>query len=129
MQNSIVCFFQVRSFHFVNQQLCWEPRSIHYRDCHSPPHSLRIGLDGGGSPPGRLAAVARADPWTTPPAQVGFSGDVIRRRRFPWVEGYTFGTTTVSGLPAERIDGRDPLVRTNLVSVDMMHGLGIPALR
>jgi hypothetical protein len=35
----------------------------------------------------RLSAVARSDPWTTPPAQVGISGDVTRRRRLPWVVG------------------------------------------
>jgi len=32
-------------------------------------------------------------------------------------------------LPAKRVDSCDPLVSTYLVSVDMMHGLGIPALR
>ncbi len=85
MQNSAFCFFQVKSFQIMNDQLCWEQRSIHCDDCHSPPQALRIGLDGDRSPPGRLTAVARSDPWTTPPAQVGLSGDVIRRRRFPWV--------------------------------------------
>ena len=87
MQNSTICFFRVKSFQFVNEQLCWEQRSIHCDDCHSPPHSLRIGLDDDRSQPGRSAAVARSDPWPTPPAQVGFSGDVIRRRRLPWVVG------------------------------------------
>jgi hypothetical protein len=71
MQNSTICFFQVRSFHFANEQRCWEPRSIHCRDCHSPPHALRIGLDDDRPPPRRLAAVARSDPWTTPTAHLG----------------------------------------------------------
>lgn len=87
MQNSTICFFEVKSFQFVNDQLRWEQRSIHCDDCHSPPQALRIGLDDDRSPPGRLAAVARSDLWTTPPAQVGFSGDVVRRRRFPTVVG------------------------------------------
>ena len=87
MQNSTIRFFQVMSFQIVNEQLCWEQRSIHCRDCHSPPHALRIGLYDDRSPPQRLAAVARSDPWTAPPAHVGFSGDVIRRRRLAWVVG------------------------------------------
>ena len=96
MQNSAICFFQVKSFQIVNEQLCWEQRSIHCDDWHSPPHALRIGLDDDRSPPGRLAAVARSGPWTTPLAQVGFSGDVIRRRRLPCVVG--------SGLSANNTD-------------------------
>jgi len=87
MQISAFCLFHVKSFHFVNDQLCWEQKSIHCDDWHSPPHALRIGLDGDRSPPRRLTVVARSDSWTTPPAQVGFSGDVVRRRRFPWVVG------------------------------------------
>jgi len=129
MQNCISTFSLSKLFQFVNDQLCWQRRNIHFHDCHSPPHALRIGLYDDTSPPQRSAALARLDPWATPPTHVGFSGDVIRRRRFPWVEGYSFGTTTVSGLPAERIDGRDPTVHTNPVCVDMMHGIGIPALR
>ncbi len=87
MQNFISTFSGSKSFQFMNEQLCWEQRSIHCDDCHSPPHSLRIGLDDDRPPPRRLAAVARSDPWTAPPAHVGFSGDVIRRRRLPWVVG------------------------------------------
>jgi len=87
MQNSTICFFRVKSFQFVNEQLCWEQGSRHCHDCHSPPHAPRVVRHDDRSPPRRLAAVVRSDPWRTPPAQVGFHGDATRRRRLPWVVG------------------------------------------
>ena len=74
MQNFISTFSRSKSFQFVNEQLCWEQRSPHRHDCHGPPHAARVGFHDDRSPPRRLAAVARSDPWKTPPAQVGFSG-------------------------------------------------------
>ena len=68
MQNSIS---------FVNEQLCWEEQIPHRHDCHDPPHAARVGLHDDKSPPRRLAAVARSDPWKTTPAQVGFPGDQL----------------------------------------------------
>ena len=87
MQNSTFFFSQVKWFQFVNEQLCWERDSIHRNDCHGPPHAPRAGLQDDRSPPRRLSAVARSDPWKTPPAQVGFYGDATRRRTLPWVVG------------------------------------------
>ena len=96
MQNFISTFSPSKSFQFVNEQLRWERDSIHRHDCHGPPHACRVGLQDDRSPPRRLAAVARSDPWNTPPAQVGFSGDVTRRRRLAWVVG--------SGISAHNTD-------------------------
>jgi hypothetical protein len=84
MQNFITMFSPSKSFPFLNEQLCWEQRSPHRHDCHGPPHASRVGLHDDRSPPRRLAAVARSDPWKTPPAQVGFRGDATRRRRLGW---------------------------------------------
>jgi hypothetical protein len=87
MQNFMRSFSPSSSFQFVNEQLCWEQESPHRHDCHSPPHAARVGFHDDRSPPRRLAAVARSDPWRTPPAQVGFPGEATRRRRLPWVVG------------------------------------------
>ena len=40
MQNFISTFSGSKSFQFMNEQLCWEQRSIHCDDCHGPPHAL-----------------------------------------------------------------------------------------
>ena len=52
-----------KSFQFVNVQLCWEEQIPHRHDCHDPPHAIRGGFHDDPSPPRRLPAVARADPW------------------------------------------------------------------
>ena len=87
MQNSTFFFSQVKWFQFVNEQLSREQESPRRIDCHGPPHAPRVGRHDDRSPPRRLAAVARSDPWKTPPAQVGFYGDATRRRTLPWVVG------------------------------------------
>ncbi|GEM_PF-432756 len=87
MQNFISTFSSSKSFQFVNEQICWEQRSPHRHDCHDPPHAVRVGRHDDRSPPRRLAAVVRSDPWKIPPAQVGFRGDATWRRRSPWVVG------------------------------------------
>jgi hypothetical protein len=87
MQNFISTFSPSKSFQFVNEQLSREEESPHRNGCHSPPHAPRVGGHDDRSPPRRLAAVARSDPWKTPPAQVGFYGDATWRRRLPWVVG------------------------------------------
>jgi hypothetical protein len=87
MQNLISTFSPSKSFQFVNDQLSREGGSPHCHDCHDPPHAARVGRHDDRSPPRRLAAVARSDPWKTPPAKVGFRGDATRRRRLPWVAG------------------------------------------
>ena len=87
MQNFISTFSQVKWFQFMNEQLSREQGSPHRHDCHGPPHAPRVGLHDDRSPPRRLAAVARSDPWKTTPAQVGFRGDATWRRRLPWVLG------------------------------------------
>jgi len=87
MQNFISTFSPSKSFQFVTEQLSREKESPHRHDCHGPPHAPRVGRHDDRSPPRRLAAVARSDPWKTPPAQVGFSQDATWRRRLPWVVG------------------------------------------
>ena len=87
MQNFISTFSQVKWFQFMNEQLSREQGSPHRHDCHGPPHAPRVGRHGDKSPPPRSAAVARSDPWKTPPAQVGFCQHATRRRRLPWVVG------------------------------------------
>jgi hypothetical protein len=72
---------------FVNEQLRWEQESPHRHDCHDPPHEARGGFVEDRSPPRRLPAVTRSDPWKVTTAQVGFPGDATRRRRLPWVAG------------------------------------------
>ena len=72
---------------FVNEQLRWEQESPHRHDCHDPPHTAGIGFLDDRSPPRRLLAVSRSDLWEATPAQVGFPGDAIWRRRLPWVVG------------------------------------------
>ena len=87
MQTFISTFSPSKSFQFVNEQLSREQESPHCHDCHEPPHAPRVGRHDDRSPPRRLAAAARSDPWKTPPAQVGFCQDATRRRRLPWVAG------------------------------------------
>jgi hypothetical protein len=87
MQNFISTFSPSKSFQFVTEQLSREKESPHRHDCHGPPHAPRVGRHGDKSPPPRSAAVARSDPWKTPPAQVGFCQHATRRRRLPWVVG------------------------------------------
>jgi hypothetical protein len=70
---------------FVNEQLNWEEESPHRHDCHDPPHTAGMGFLDDRSPPRRLPAVARSDPWKATPAQVGFTGCAMRSRRSPWV--------------------------------------------
>ena len=72
---------------FVNEQLSWEEDTPHRHDCHDPPHATRVGFHDDSSPPQRLAAVARSNPWKTTPAQVGFPGEPTRKRRLPRVAG------------------------------------------
>jgi hypothetical protein len=81
MQNYITSFSASKSSQFVNDQLGWDEGSPHRHDCHDPPHGARVGFAGDRSPPRRLAAVARSDPWKVTRAQVGFPGDATRRRR------------------------------------------------
>ena len=69
---------------FVNEQLCWEEVSAHRHDCHDPPHAVRMEFHDDQSPPRRLRGVARSDLWKAP-SQVGFPGNVTRRRRPPWI--------------------------------------------
>ena len=83
MQNFMRSFSPSKWFRFVNEQL-WEQRIRHCHDCHGPPHAPRVGRHDDRSPPRRLAAVARSGPWKATPAQVGFPGDVIQRRRLGW---------------------------------------------
>jgi hypothetical protein len=68
MQNFISTFSESKSFQFVIEQLRREKESIHSHDCHDPPHAAPVGLQDDRSPPRRLAAVARSDPWKTRPA-------------------------------------------------------------
>ena len=86
MHDFISSFCPLKSFHFVNDQLCWEEHSPHPFDCHDPPRTSRTGLHDDKSPP-RSAGVARSDPWRTIPAQVGFIGCALGRRRSSWVVG------------------------------------------
>jgi len=72
---------------FVNEQLNREEESPHRHDCHDPPHTAGMEFLDDRSPPRRLPAVARSDPWKATPAQVGFPGDATGRRRLPWVVG------------------------------------------
>jgi hypothetical protein len=72
---------------FVNEQLRWEQESPHRHDCHGPPHAAGMGFLDDRSPPRRLLAMARSDPWKVIRAQAGFPGDAIRRRRLPRVVG------------------------------------------
>ena len=58
---------------FVNEQLSWEQESPHRHDCHDPPHAAGMGFLDDRSPPRRLPAVARSDPWKATPARVEFS--------------------------------------------------------
>jgi len=87
MQNFISTFSPSKSFQFVTEQLSREKESPRRHDCHDPPHAPRVGRQDDRSPPRRLAAVARSDPWKTTPAQAGFCQDATRRRRLPWVVG------------------------------------------
>jgi hypothetical protein len=87
MQNFVSTFSPSKSLRFVNEHFSRKQQHPHRLDCHSPPHASRVGLHDDRSPPRRLAAVARSDPWKTPPAQVGFRGDATRRRSLPWVVG------------------------------------------
>jgi hypothetical protein len=72
---------------YVNEQVNLEEESPHRHDCHDPPHAARGGFLDDQSPPRRLPAVRRSDPWNTTPAQGGFPGDATCRRRLPWVGG------------------------------------------
>ena len=87
MQNYIMSFSALKSSQFVNDQLGWDESSPHRHDCHDPPHEARGGFVDDRSPPRRLPALARSGPWKTTPAQVGFPGKAIWRRRLPWVFG------------------------------------------
>ena len=129
MQNFISTFSRSKSFQFVNEQLCWEKRSIHCDGCHSPPHALRIGLDDDRSPPGRLAAVARSDPWTAPPAHVGFSGDVIGSRRLPWAVGsdLSANNTDEGGLHPKSLHRN--IFNSNWAWLSRLFGIGLTTHR
>ena len=72
---------------FVNEQLRWEQESPHRHECHDPPHTAGMVFLDDRSPPRRLPAVARSDPWRRFPAGMLFPGDASRRRRLPWVVG------------------------------------------
>jgi len=108
MQNFISTFSPSKSFQFVNEQLSREQESPHRRDCHGPPQAARVRRHDDRSPPRRLAAAARSDPWKTPPAQVGFRGDATWRRRSPWVVGSGLWNNSRGGdyLPGDRC-GKD----------------------
>src|SRR5664279_645108 len=69
----------------MDEQLYLEEITPHRHDCRDPPHAAGVGFHDDKFPPRRLAGVARSDPWRSTPAQVGFSGDAMRRRRLPWV--------------------------------------------
>ena len=86
---------------FVNEQLIREEESPHRHDCHDPPHTAGMGFLDDRSPPRRLPAVARSDPWKATPAQVGFPGDATWRRRLPWVVG-SDGRNTGRGKDCQR---------------------------
>ena len=87
MQNYITSFSALKSSQFINDRLSWDESSPHRHDCHDPPHGVRVGFLEYRSPPRRLAAVARSDPWKVTRAQARFPGDVTRRRRLSWVAG------------------------------------------
>jgi len=87
MQNYITSFSASKSSQFVNDRLSWDEGSPHRHDCHDPPHGVRGGFVEDKSPPRRLPAVARSDPWKVTRAQAGFPGDATRRRRLFWVAG------------------------------------------
>ena len=72
---------------FVNEQLRWEQESRHRHECHDPPRTAGMDFLDDRSPPRRLPAVARSDPWRRFPAGMLFPGDASRRRRLPWVVG------------------------------------------
>jgi hypothetical protein len=72
---------------FVDDQLYLEEIIPHRHDCHDPPHAVRVGDHGDESPPRRLAGVERSGLWKATPAQVGFPGEAMRRRRLLWVVG------------------------------------------
>jgi hypothetical protein len=87
MQNYITSLSASKSSQIVNDRLSWDEGSPHRHDCHDPPHGVRGGFVEDRSPPRRLPAVARSDPWKVTRAQAGFPGDVTRRRRLPRVAG------------------------------------------
>ena len=72
---------------FVNEQLRWEQESPHRHDCHDPPYTAGMGFLDDRSPPRRLPAVARSDPWRRFPAGMLFPGDAHWRRRLLRVAG------------------------------------------
>ena len=72
---------------FVNEQSNREEDCPRRHDCHDPPHGVPVGFLDDRSPPQRLPAVARSDPWKATTAQVGYRGDATRMRRLPWVAG------------------------------------------
>ena len=72
---------------FVNEQFNREEDCPHRHDCHDPPHGVPVGFLDDRSPPQRLPAMARSDPWKVTSAQVGFPADPTRWRRLPWVAG------------------------------------------
>jgi hypothetical protein len=95
MQNYITSFSALKSSQIVNDRLSWDEGSPHRHDCHDPPHEARGGFVDDRSPPRRLPAVARSDPWKVTRAQVGFPGDATRRRRLSRVAGsYRWNTGT-----------------------------------
>ena len=115
MQNFARSFSASKSSQFVNDRLGWDEGSPHRHDCHDPPHGARGGFVDDRSPPRRLPAVARSDPWEATRAQEGFLGDVTRRRRLSRVAGsYRWNTGT----------GGDCL-RRDLHGEDCHHGQGI----
>jgi hypothetical protein len=63
MQNFISTFSPSKSFQFVIEQLSREQESIHRHDCHSPPHTPRVGLRDNRSPPRSLPWVVGPDLW------------------------------------------------------------------
>ncbi len=70
---------------FGNEQVKREEESPHRHDCHDPPHAARVRVHDDKSPPRRLAAVARSDPWKATPAQMGFPGGRISKANI-WFE-------------------------------------------
>ena len=87
MQNYITSFSASKPSQIVNGRLSWDEGSPDRHDCHDPPHEARGGFVEDRSPPRRLTAVARSDPWKVTRAQAGFPGDATRRRRLFLVAG------------------------------------------
>ena len=81
---------------FVNEQLCWEKWSPHRHDCHDPPHEARGEFLDDRSPPRRLAAVARSDPWKVILRRWNSRGTQFGGEDCPGLRGQTSQRTTLA---------------------------------